>query len=59
MNSSVQKMNRGSMGRPPLKNKKSGLEQDLEEDYGMLSETLRIIDSIYEMRFIEKISRPI
>ena len=59
MNTSVQKMNRGPTGRPPLKNKKSVGEQDYEEDFGLLAETLRIIDSIYEMRFIEKISRPI
>ena len=40
-------MNKASTGKPSLRHKKSLAEQDYEEDFGMLAETLRIIDSIY------------
>lgn len=45
-------MNKASFSKPQLKNKKSGMDQDYEEDFGLLNETLKIIDSISEMRFI-------
>lgn len=50
MDTSQQKMVRGP-AKPPLRNKKSAQEQE-EEEIGLLAETLRILDSISEMRFI-------